>query len=160
MREIFKLARKELGEFFKRRRLAMGHSEESLANYLGLSSNTLRGIETGRFACDIDVLLQLCSALEIKPFFTPLEEIGKGSLPLSAKPKFLICPDKEYNQLYILHREFPACLIQVIQSVPMTFKIVDLYDEIEEEELAIHPMLEEAKEFFKAQVNTQPEDLN
>lgn len=160
MNEKIKLARQQLGEFFKRRRQSMGHSEEALAKYLGLTSNTIRGIETGRFACDIDVLLQLCSSLEIKPFFTPLEEIGKGSIPTNTKPKFLLSPDKETGQLYILHREFPACLIQVIQSVPMTFKIVDLYDEIEEEELAIHPMLDEAKVFFQSHVNNQPEDLN
>lgn len=65
--------------------------------------------------------------------------------------KFLFAPDHEANELYILHREFPACLIQVIQTTPATFQIVDLYDDIRGDELLKHPFLEEAKKFWKEQ---------
>jgi hypothetical protein len=63
--------------------------------------------------------------------------------------KFLFAPDHEGKELYILHREFPACLIQVIQSTPVTFRIVDLYDEINQDELLRHPFLEDAKKFWR-----------
>lgn len=159
MNEIIKLARHQLGEFFKQRRQLMGHTEAEFANFVGITANTIRGIESGRFAMDIDLHFAICSALEIKPFFAPLEEIGKGSLPPTTQPRFMLCPDKETGQLYILHRDFPACLIQVIQTTPVTFKVVDIYDTIDEEELAIHPFMNEAKEFFRAQINN-PEDLN
>jgi hypothetical protein len=65
--------------------------------------------------------------------------------------KFLFAPDHEANELYILHREFPACLIQVVQTTPVTFRIVDLYDDIEQSELIEHPFFEEAKRFWKEQ---------
>jgi hypothetical protein len=49
-----------------------------VAKHLGITANTLKGIETGRFAWDIDLHLLICQALEIKPYFThalnPLEE--------------------------------------------------------------------------------------
>lgn len=65
------------------------------------------------------------------------------------KPKFLFSVDHQAGELYILHRAFPACLIQVVQTVPATFRIVDLYSDIENDELLAHPFLEDAKLFWK-----------
>lgn len=64
-------------------------------------------------------------------------------------PKFLFAPDHEKSELYILHRQYPACLIHVIQTTPITFLIVDLYDKIPQNKLLKHPFLEEAKTFFR-----------
>jgi hypothetical protein len=63
--------------------------------------------------------------------------------------KFLLSIDPEAGELYILHRQFPACLIHVVQTTPLTFRIVDLYDNIEESELLKHPFLDDAKKYFK-----------
>ena len=70
MNEKIKAARKQLGSFFKERRLQMGIPESILSEHLGISTNTLRGIETGRFAWDIDIQHNICAALEIKPYFS------------------------------------------------------------------------------------------
>lgn len=67
--EKIRTARKELGRFFAEKREAMGRTQEELALYVGISPNTLRGIEAGRFAWDIDMNHRLCAALEIKPYF-------------------------------------------------------------------------------------------
>ncbi|MBN8833749.1 MAG: hypothetical protein BGO53_08960 [Sphingobacteriales bacterium 39-19] len=63
--------------------------------------------------------------------------------------KFLFAPDHTINELFILHRAFPACLIQVVQTTPATFRIVDLYDQIDEADLLKHPFLKEAQEFWR-----------
>ena len=47
---------------------------------------------------------------------------------MAITPKFLLCVDRQKNELYILHRLYPACLIQVIQETPIRFVIQDLYD--------------------------------
>lgn len=65
------------------------------------------------------------------------------------EPKFLFAPDEATQSLFILHRQFPACLIEVVQSTPVKFKIVDLYDEIDKDVLVNHPVLNEAKNFFR-----------
>lgn len=65
-----KEARKQLGIFFKARREEMGQSEEAMATFLGITANTVKGIESGRFAWDIDLHLRICQALEIKPYFS------------------------------------------------------------------------------------------
>lgn len=67
--EKIRTARKELGRFFAEKREAMGRTQEELASYVGITANTLRGIESGRFAWDIDLNHRLCAALEIKPYF-------------------------------------------------------------------------------------------
>lgn len=68
--EQIKAARKQLGGFFKSRREELGHDLETVATHLGITKNTLQGIETGRFAWDIDLHLKICQVLEIKPYFS------------------------------------------------------------------------------------------
>jgi DNA-binding XRE family transcriptional regulator len=66
-------ARKDLGLFFIERRKEIGHSCKALADFIGISENTMERIEEGLFDYDIMLLFQICEALEIKPFFVPLE---------------------------------------------------------------------------------------
>ena len=61
---------------------------------------------------------------------------------------FTIDPLK--NELYILHRQFPACLIHVIRDIPVRFIIEDLYDEVENPaDLLTMSFVNEAKEYFR-----------
>ena len=65
-------------------------------------------------------------------------------------PKFLFSVDPINNELYILHREFPSCLIQVVQETPMRFVVQDLYDEMEDtSKIKDMAFVEEAKIFFR-----------
>ena len=64
--------------------------------------------------------------------------------------KFLIAVDPQNNELYILHREFPSCLIWIKQEIPVRFIILDLYDDVENEgDILSMPFVEEAKTFWK-----------
>lgn len=67
-------ARKELGLFFAERRKEMGHSCKALADFIGISENTMQRIEQGKFDYDIGLLFKICEALEIKPFFVLKEQ--------------------------------------------------------------------------------------
>lgn len=63
--------------------------------------------------------------------------------------KFLLCPDDEKKELYILHREYPACLIWIKQETPVSFIVQDLYDEMENvNDILEMSFVQEAKEFF------------
>lgn len=63
-------ARKQLGQIFKVRREQVGCTKQELAIQLGVTENTVEGIETGRFAWDIDMQHRICVALEIKQYLT------------------------------------------------------------------------------------------
>lgn len=63
--------------------------------------------------------------------------------------KFLICPDDENKELYILHREFPACLIWIKQETPVRFVLLDLYDDVENpNDILQMSFVQEAKDFY------------
>lgn len=156
MKENLKIraARVELGGFLAERRKQMRRTQSELAEYTAMPVSTINGIETGKFIAGIDQILAICQALELKPFFSRLEMLGKGGLAnLPKGPDFLICPDGEAGELYILHRKYPACLIHIVQTTPVTFRCVDLYDKISEEDLAVNPFWEGAKEFWKNHIN-------
>ncbi len=68
--------------------------------------------------------------------------------------KFLICPDELNKELYILHREFPACLIWIKQEMPVRFVVLDLYDEVENENDILNmSFVQEAKIFYNSIIN-------
>lgn len=72
--------------------------------------------------------------------------------------KFLLCPDEINKELYILHREFPSCLIWVKQSLPITFIILDLYDDVENEsDIVKMDFVVEAKSFFNNHIENTTE---
>jgi hypothetical protein len=71
-------------------------------------------------------------------------------MPLPALTKFLLCPDHVGKELYILHREFPACLIWVKQEAPVRFIVMDLFDVMEDTDTILEmDFVQEAKDFFK-----------
>jgi len=63
-------ARKQLGGFIQQRREQMDRTREELGAFVGVTANTIHGIETGRFAMDIDLQFKIYAALEIKPYFS------------------------------------------------------------------------------------------
>ena len=65
-----KAARIALGGFIKSRREQMGHSQSELGYCVGVTANTIQGVETGRFSMDIDLQFKIYAALEIKPYFS------------------------------------------------------------------------------------------
>lgn len=139
-------ARQTLGGFLSDRRRQMGRTRQELADHLGISVKTIKAIEEGLFNYGIDQLLKFCEALEIKPFFAPLEEINPAPEP--SADAFLISVDAANKQLYILHRHFPACLVHVAGTTPAAFRVVDIYDNISQEELATHPFMDALKAFY------------
>ena len=71
--EKHNIARQQLGGLFRERREEMGHSCKALADFVGISENTMQRIEEGKFNYDIMLLFKICEALEIKPYFMTLE---------------------------------------------------------------------------------------
>ena len=66
MNEKIKTARQMLGRFFQERREDLKMSRSALANRLVISEETIKGVETGRFAWNIDLHLRICEVLKIR----------------------------------------------------------------------------------------------
>lgn len=87
--------------------------------------------------------------------------MAKITKDLPKTTQFLIAVDKDTEQVYILHRYFPSCLIWVKQETPIRFIIMDWYEEGEPDLDAIlqMPFVQQAKDFFFEQYNDSI-DLN
>lgn len=55
-------------EVIKRKRLALGISQNKLAKEVGITQTFLSEIESGRKAPSVEVLFKLCQALDIQVF--------------------------------------------------------------------------------------------
>ncbi len=62
-----------IGEMIKSRREEMNRSIEEVAAFTGYGVRTIESIEVAKFDFDFSILLNLCEALEIKPYFVKKE---------------------------------------------------------------------------------------
>lgn len=89
------------------------------------------------------------------------EAVTVNGTAFGSMKKFLIAIDHKENELYILHREFPACLIHVKQETPLRFIVMDLFDDMENpNDILNMPFVEEAKRFFTDYYNENVLDKN
>lgn len=82
MEEKIKAARKQLGGFLKQRREQLGLTTDELGGLVGFTGNTIRGVESGRFAMDIDMQFKIYQALGIKPYFSFQDQPPEGDYRL------------------------------------------------------------------------------
>lgn len=78
--------------------------------------------------------------------------------------RFLLTLNKAEKELYILHREYPRCLIYVEQTTPLNFIVVDFFEDDSKKEESIQILISEEfkqdlREYFVSQSIT-PEELN
>lgn len=129
-----------------------GITQKQIAEKTGYIQSNISRIFSGKFSPSLDIVLNITKAIGYKLSLSKYHK-GYGTVN-GVKPKFLFCPDPINNELYILHRNYPSCLILVKQELPARFIIVDLYDEVENEaDILLMPFVEEAKEFFRKQIN-------
>lgn len=68
----------------------------------------------------------------------------------TVKEKFLICIEPTNKKLFILHRNYPSCLIEITNDFPTRFIVQDLYDDMDNpNDILNMPFVQEAKEFYK-----------
>jgi transcriptional regulator with XRE-family HTH domain len=134
-----------------------GFTQLEIAKKTGFTQNNVSRLLAGRYSPSMDNLIKLADAIgyDVKFANRYLNEPVPND---TIKPKFLLSIDKEQNQLYILHRQFPSCLIRVSNDDPPRFIILDLYDEVDNPaDILNMPFVQEAKDFFYNHVSLQHE---
>lgn len=56
-------------EDLSNRREKLGITRKKLGDAVGVTENTIKGVETGRFACDIDLHIRLYEALKLNTVY-------------------------------------------------------------------------------------------
>lgn len=107
---------------------------------------------------DVEIALKECGGdpnvtgiiMRMKDWFTSLTAKQFAPGIKNGENKFLMTVDPNNKELYILHRQFPACLLWVKQEIPARFILQDLYDEVKNvDEIIGMPFIQEAKDFYK-----------
>jgi len=141
-------ARKSTMRFIAEEAKSKGISLEFIANKSGFDRPNVSRMLSGKYSPSLDNFFKLASAVGIR-----MEMHAEGSKSSYTTynvdmPKFLFAPDHENNQLYILHTHYPACIFQVVQTIPHQLKAITLY--AEEEDLS--GIITEAEEFYRKYV--------
>jgi len=136
---------KSLAELAKEKNI----TQQEIADKTGFARNNVSRMLKGRYPPTLDNFIRLAEAVGYDVAVIN-KMINKKVYDKLIDPKFLISINPKDNQLYILHRQWPSCLIWVKQEIPMRFIVQDLYDDMENPaDILNMPFVEEAKLFFK-----------
>ncbi|MFC2114522.1 hypothetical protein ACFLRI_04165 [Bacteroidota bacterium] len=72
---------------------------------------------------------------------------------MSEVPKFSLFVHEDTNEMCVLHREFPSCLVRLERFNPELFNIAKLYEDISIEEAINHPFIEDMKAFVQSELD-------
>lgn len=134
-----------LSQLIKSKRI----SQEVIAERTGYQSNNVNRVLSGRYMPRLDVLTTIANAAGYDVAFIN-QEVTQQPAPEIITPKFLLSMDFANSELYILHRQWPSCLIWIKQETPVRFIVQDLYDDIENpSDILAMPFVEEAKAFYR-----------
>ena len=124
-------------------------SQEVIAERSGYLSSNVNRVLSGRYMPRLDVLTSIANAAGYDVAFVN-QEVNHQPAPEAIVPKFMLAIDFQRNELYILHRQFPSCLIHIKQEIPVRFIVQDLYDDVPNpSDILGMPFVEEAKAFYR-----------
>lgn len=124
-------------------------TQNQLAEATGLLQSNISRVLSGKYTPTLDVLTAIANASGYDVEFIN-QEVNSQPAPETIQPKFLLSVDFASRELYILHRQWPSCLIWIKQETPVRFIVHDLYDEVENEaDILAMPFVEEAKAFYR-----------
>jgi transcriptional regulator with XRE-family HTH domain len=144
-----KQKRLEIVLFLKQQMEEQGITQQQIANETGLHQSNVNRVFSGKYSPELDTLLKISQAIgfdmaAVKHHTPTIDE------PDPLQQPFLFSVDPIENELFILHRNFPCCLIKVTQDLPSKFILVELYDDMDNpEDVLAMPFIQEAMIFYK-----------
>jgi len=123
-----------------------GLSDEEIAKRSGFIKPNVNRMFSGRYMPTLENFIRLGEAVGVRlELQAPEDDVSKTKVRSLDVPKFLFAPDVSQKELFILHTHYPACLIQVVQTIPATFAVIENYDTTDD----FSEVLQDAHEFFK-----------
>jgi len=146
--------KRAIGKFFAKRRKSIGWTPNQLRERTNTSGLQITKLESGADSINTDTFFRVMLELGIGMHLTEQNSDEAGALSLegvSAPPPFLTCTDGA--QLYVLHWQRPAFLLQVVQTIPHSLRFVATYGPTPEQvkELSVWS---EAQRFVEQQLKS------
>jgi|GEM_PF-4589445 transcriptional regulator with XRE-family HTH domain len=144
--------KRSIGAFFRKRRESIGWSLNQLRERTNTSGLQLDKLESGTDSVNTETLFRVMLELGIGLHLTEQNSdeatahILDGTI---SPPAFLLCADEKSRQLYVLHWQGPAFLVQVIQTVPHQLRVVATYGRFTQDQLRQLPVWGELESFVR-----------
>lgn len=123
-----------------------GLSDEEIANRSGFIKPNVNRMFSGRYMPTLDNFIKLGEAIGVRlELHAPEDNVSDVKVRNLDVPKFLFAPDGAREELFIMHTHYPACLIQVVQTIPASFEVVENYDTTDD----YTDVLLEARAFYR-----------
>lgn len=143
--------------------LVLNLKEKAILKF-GTGYQKILAEKTGFKKPNISRMFGLKYAPNLKNYTILMEAINlidENYLEENSNSKFLVCLDKNTDEMYILHREDPCYLVHVKQETPLRFILIESYnDNWQDERLLLHPSINELKRFATNLINNSFTDLN
>lgn len=130
--------------FLAQKAKEQGQTGEILSKKTGFITSAIWRMLSGRFAPGLDNFKILCEAIGIRLILKP-----KGGSPPT---KFLLCVDPETNQDYVLHLNYPFCLLSISWINDENFEVLikEVFCELKDSKsINSMPFIKEAEKFYK-----------
>jgi transcriptional regulator with XRE-family HTH domain len=122
--------KRALGAFLRSRRESIGWNKQQLRDRTGMGGHQLDNLEDGTGNPTSDTLFAVLLELGIGLHLCEQNSDEAAGVTIEGArvpPAFLLCPDEKGGQLYVLHWQHPAFLVQVVQSIPHQLRVVATY---------------------------------
>lgn len=154
MNEQIKAIKQAIGRFLKQRREGIGWNQSDLRDRADVNGVQLTKIESGTGTVTTDTFFRVMLELGIGMHLTEQnsdEAEAVSHAGVKAPPTFMVCTDGD--QLYVLHWQRPAFLVQVVQTIPHTLRFVATYGPTPEQVKEL-PVWKELQRFVAKQLKS------
>lgn len=124
-----------------------GLSTYAIAEKTGFDQPHVWRMLNAKYLPNLDNFIKLADAIGVRLELHTASDVTDVSTCRNVDtPRFLFAPDAAYSELYILHTHAPACLIKVVQKMPVEMQIVETYEQLPDDGLT--EILNDAHDFF------------
>ena len=123
-------------------------THQQIADALARPRNNVTRALSGNQNVSLDTFLRLCTAVQVRlELHYDNADTQTQTTRNSNVPRFVMVPDPDAMQLYILHTKTPACLLHIVQTMPAHIELIETYEPVEPETLTT--LMADAMEFYR-----------
>lgn len=91
-----------LGQRIAQRRIQMGLKQNVLAESIGISNNYLSSIERGKEKPSLEIIVNICNALQVTPDYLLMGNMYSNNIPQNVTDGLRLCSEEDLSHLSVI----------------------------------------------------------
>lgn len=92
----------EIGQRIAKRRIQLGLKQNMLAERIGISNNYLSSIERGKEKPSLEIIVNICNALQVTPDFLLMGNLYSNNVPQNIVDGLRLCSEEDLSLLSVV----------------------------------------------------------